>query len=199
MKWGDPTDPFLLHEWVGPPGLSGNGKGKGGKGDGKGKVNVSFYYGEGKGGKGGKCDDWMTTLGNEAFRGVADAMAGAIGRVMKAAYFQGHADGVADEREGLTEGKGKKGSFFGPPAEGSFFWTPAPGESSSSGSQKSRHANSPAEGDESGRKAPRRRDWRDGDGERDEENDGHESRPGVQSDNGSLGSEDRRAFDAEHD
>ena len=172
---------------IGPHGTSGNGKGKGGKGDGKGKVNVSFYYGEGKG---GKWNDWMTTVGNEAFRGVADAMPGAIGRVMKAAYFQGHADGVADEREGLTEGKGKKGFIFE---------TTAPGESSSSGSQKRRHANSPAEGDESGRKAPRRRDWRDGDRERDEENDGHESRPGVQSDNGSLGSEDRREFDAEQD
>ena len=197
MKWGDPTDPFLLHEWVGPPGLSGNGKGKGGKGDGKGKVNVSFYYGEGKG---GKCDDWMRTLWNQEFTRVASAMADSIGQVMKVAYFKGHDDGVADERERLTEGKGKKGSFFGPPAEGSFFWTPAPvRESSSSGSQQSRHANSPAEGDESGRKAPRRSDWRDGDGERDEENDGHESRPGVQSDNGSLGSEDRREFDAEQD
>ena len=61
-------------------------------------------------------------------------MADSIGQVMKVAYFKGHDDGVADEREGLTEGKGKKGSFIGPPAEGSFFWTPAPGESSSSGS-----------------------------------------------------------------
>ena len=100
MKWGDPTDPFLLHEWVGPPGLSGNGKGKGGKGDGKGKANVRLGR------------EWMNAVGNEAFRGVADAMAGAIGRVMKAAYFQVHADGVADEREGLTEGKGKKGFIF---------------------------------------------------------------------------------------
>ena len=130
---------------IGPHGTSGNGKGKGGKGDGKGS-------------KGGKCDDWMRTLWNQEFTRVASAMADSIGQVMKVAYFKGHDDGVADEREGLTEGKGKKGSFFGPPAEGSFFWTPAPGESSSSGSHKKRHANSPAEGDESGRKAPRRRD-----------------------------------------
>ena len=151
MKWGDPTDPFLLHEWVGPPGLSGNGKGKGGKGDGKGKVNVSFYYGEGKG---GKCDDWMRTLWNQEFTRVASAMADSIGQVMRVAYFKGHDDGVADEREGLTQGKGKKGFIFE---------TTAPGESSSPGSPKRRHANSLAEGDESGRKAPRRRDWRDGD------------------------------------
>ena len=162
---------------IGPHGTSGNGKGKGGKGDGKGS-------------KGGKCDDWMRTLWNQEFTRVASAMADSIGQVMKVAYFKGHDDGVADEREGLTEGKGKKGFIFE---------TTAPGESSSSGSQKRRHANSPAEGDESGRKAPRRRDWRDGDGERDEENDGHESRPGVQSDNGSLGSEDRWEFDAEQD
>ena len=178
------------HEWVGPPGLSGNGKGKGGKGDGKGKVYVSFYYGEGKGGKGGECAAWMATLGNEAFRGVAGAMAGAIGRVMKEAYVQGHADGVADEREGLTGGKGKKGFIFE---------RTAPGESSSSGSRKRRHGNSPAEGDESGRQSPRKRDRRDDDGERDEENGGHESRPGVQSDNGSLGREDRWELDAEQD
>ena len=110
---------------IGPHGTSGNGKGKGGKGDGKGS-------------KGGKCDDWMRTL-------IADS----IGHVMKGAwlaYLKGHDDGVADEREGLTEGK--EGSFFGPPAEGSFFWTPAPGESSSPGCPKRRHAN--AEGDESG-------------------------------------------------
>ena len=160
---------------IGPHGTSGNGKGKGGKGDGKGS-------------KGGKCDDWMRTLWNQEFTRVASAMADSIYQVMEVAYFKGHDDGVADERERLTEGKGKKGSFFGPLAEGSFFWTAAPGESSSSGSQKKRHANSPAEGDESGRKAPRRRDWRDGDGERDEENDGDDSRPGVQSDY-SLGSE----------
>ena len=47
---------------IGPHGTSGNGRGKGGKGDGKGKVNVSSYYGEGKG---GKCGDWMRTLSNE--------------------------------------------------------------------------------------------------------------------------------------
>ena len=155
---------------IGPHGTSGNGKGKGGKGDGKGS-------------KGGKCDDWMRTL-------IADS----IGHAMKVAwlaYLKGHDDGVADEREGLTEGKGKKGFISE---------TTAPGESSSSGSQKRRHANSPAEGDESGRKAPRRRDWRDGDGERDEENDGHESRPGVQSDKGSLAPmEDRWEVDAEQD
>ena len=185
MKWGDPTYPFLLHEWVGPPGLSGNGKGKGGKGDGKGKVNVSFYYGEGKG---GKCDDWMRTLWNQEFTRVASAMADSIGQVMRVAYFKGHDDGVADEREGLTGGKGKKGFIFE---------TTAPGESSSFGSHNKRHANSPAEGDESGRQALRRRDWRDGDGERDGENDGE--RDGEQSDNGSLGSEDRREFDAEQD
>jgi len=167
------------HEWVGPPGLSGNGKGKGGKGDGKGKVNVSFYYGEGKG---GKCDDWMTTVGNEAFRGVADAMAGAIGRVMKAAYFQGHADGVADEREGLTEGKGKKGRHKGKEKEPKEETT-APGESSSSGSHNKRHANSPAEGDESGSKAARSdtRDRQDGDGGQYEENDGYESQYSLDS------------------
>ena len=187
MMYGPSDVPFRVGtSSIGPHGTS--GKGKGGKGDGKGKVNVSFYYGEGKGGNGGECDDWMTTLGNEAFRGVADAMAGAIGRVMKAAYFQGHADGVADEREGLIEGKGKKGFIFE---------TTAPGESSSSGSHNKRHANSPAEGDESGRQALRRRDWRDGDGERDGENDGE--RDGEQSDNGSLGSEDRMYFDAEQD
>ena len=170
---------------IGPHGTSGNGKGKGGKGDGKGKVNVSFYYGEGKG---GKCDDWMRTLWNQEFTIVASAMADSIGQVMKVAYFKGHDDGVADEREGLTEGKGKKGFIFE---------TTAPGESSSSGSHNKRHANSPAEGDESGRQALRRRDWRDGDGERDGENDGE--RDGEQSDNGSLGSEDRRLFDAEQD
>ena len=143
---------------IGPHGTSGNGKDKGGKGDGKGS-------------KGGKCDDWMRTLWNQEFTRVASAIADSIGQVMKVAYFKGHDDGVADEREGLTEGKGKKGSFFGPPAEGSFFWTPAPGESSSAGAPKRRHANS--EGDESGIKAPRRSDWRrDGDGERDVENDG---------------------------
>ena len=197
MMYGPSDVPFRVGtSSIGPHGTSGNGKGKGGKGDGKGKVNVSSYYSEGKG---GKCDDWMRTLWNQEFTRVASAMADSIGQVMEVAYFKGHDDGVADEREGLTEGKGKKGSFFGPPADGSFFWTPAPGESSSSGSQKRRHANSPAEGDESGRKAPRRRDWRDGDGERDEENDGHESRPGVQSDKGSLGSEDRWEFDAEQD
>ena len=195
MMYGPSDVPFRVGtSSIGPHGAS--GKGKGGKGGGKGKVNVSSYYSEGKG---GKCDDWMRTLWNQEFTRVASAMADSIGQVMKVAYFKGHDDGVADEREGLTEGKGKKGSFFGPPAEGSFFWTPAPGESSSSGSQKSRHANSPAEGDESGRQALRRRDWRDGDGERDEENDGHESRPGVQSDKGSLGSEDRWEFDAEQD
>ena len=133
---------------IGPHGTSGNGKGKGGKGDGKGS-------------KGGKGDDWIRVL-------IADF----IGHFMKVAwlaYLKGHDDGVADEREGLTEGK--EGSFFGPPADGSVFWTPAPGESSSPGSPKRRHANS--EGDESGRKAPRRSDWRrDGDGERDVENDG---------------------------
>ena len=165
MKWGDPAGPFLLHEWVGPPGLSGNGKGKGGKGDGKGKVNVSSYYSEGKG---GKCDDWMRTLWNQEFTRVASAMADSIGQVMKVAYFKGHDDGVADEREGLTEGKGKKGFISE---------TTAPGESSSSGSQKRRHANSPAEGDESGRKAPRRRDWRDCDGERGEEREVKRNRP----------------------
>ena len=186
MMYGPSDVPFRVGtSSIGPHGTS--GKGKGGKGDGKGKVNVSSYYSEGKG---GKCDDWMRTLWNQEFTRVASAMADSIGQVMKVAYFKGHDDGVADEREGLTEGKGKKGFIFE---------TTAPGESSSSGSQKRRHANSPAEGDESGRKAPRRRDWRDGDGERDEENDGHESRPGVQSDNGSLDSEDRRAFDAEHD
>ena len=143
---------------IGPHGTSGNGKGKGGKGDGKGSKGGK---GDGKGSKGGKCDDWMRTL-------IADS----IDHVMKVAwlaYSKGHDDGVADEREGLTEGK--EGSFFGPPAEGSFFWTPAPGESSSPGCPKRRHAN--AEGDESGTKAPGRSDWgRDGDGERDVENDG---------------------------
>ena len=127
--------------------------------------------GKGKGGKGGKCDDWMRQSWKWHTLRVASAMADSIGQVMKVACFKGHDDGVADEREGLTEGKGKKGSFFGPLAEGSFFWTPAPGESSSPGSPKRRHANS--EGDESGIKAPRRSDWRrDGDGERDVENDG---------------------------
>ena len=185
----EPSDvPFRVGtSSIGPHGTSGNGKGKGGKGDGKGKVNVSFYYGEGKG---GKCGDWMRTLWNEEFTKVASAMADSIGQVMRVAYFTGHDDGVADEREGLTGGKGKKGFIFE---------RTAPGESSSSGSRKRRHGNSPAEGDESGRQAPRRRDRRDDDGERDEENGGHESRPGVQSDNGSLDSEDRRAFDAEHD
>ena len=151
MMYGPSDVPFRVGtSSIGPHGTSGNGKGKGGKGDGKGS-------------KGGKCDDWMRTL-------IADS----IDHVMKVAwlaYSKGHDDGVADEREGLTEGKGKKGSFFGPPAEGSFFWTPAPGESSSPGCPKRRHANS--EGDESGTKAPRRSDWRrDGDGERDVENDG---------------------------
>ena len=129
---------------IGPHGTSGNGKGKGGKGDGKGS-------------KGGQCDDWMRTLWNQEFTRVASAMADSIDQVMQVAYFKGHDDGVADEREGLTEGKGKKGSFFWPPAEGSLAWTPAPGESSSPGSPKRR----------------RRSDWRrDGDGERDVENDG---------------------------
>ena len=167
MMYGPSDVPFRVGtSSIGPHGTS--DKSKGGKGDGKGKVNVSSYYSEGKG---GKCDDWMRTLWNQEFTRVASAMADSIGRVMKVAYLKGHDDGVADERERLTEGKGKKGSFFGPPAEGSFFWTPAPGESSSPGSPKRRHANS--EGDESGRKAPRRSDWRrDGDGERDVENDG---------------------------
>ena len=130
MMYGPSDVPFRVGtSSIGPHGTS--GKGKGGKGDGKGKVNVSSYYSEGKG---GKCDDWMRTLWNQEFTRVASAMADSIGQVMKVAYFKGHDDGVADEREGLTEGKGKKGSFFGPPAEGSFFWTPAPGESSSSGS-----------------------------------------------------------------
>ena len=169
MMYGPSDVPFRVGtSSIGPHGTS--GKGKGGKGDGKGKVNVSSYYSEGKG---GKCDDWMRTLWNQEFTRVASAMADSIGQVMKVAYFKGHDDGVADEREGLTEGKGKKGFISE---------TTAPGESSSSGSQKKRHANSPAEGDESGRKAPRRMDWRDGDGERDEENDGDDSRPGVQSD-----------------
>ena len=178
MMYGPSDVPFRVGtSSIGPHGTSGNGKGKGGKGDGKGS-------------KGGKCDDWMGTLWNQEVTRVASAMADSIGQVMRVAYFKGHDDGVADEREGLTEGKGKKGFIFE---------RTAPGESSSPGSRKRRHGNSPAEGDESGRKAPRRRDWRDGDGERDEENDGHESRPGVQSDNGSLGSEDRREFDAEQD
>ena len=90
-------------------------------------------------------------------------MADSIGQVMRVAFFKGHDDGVADEREGLTGGKGKKGFIFE---------TTAPGESSSSGSHNKRHANSPAEGDVPGRTALRRRDWRDGDGERDGENDG---------------------------
>ena len=171
---------------IGPHGTSGNDKGKGGEVDGKGSKGGK---GDGKGSKGGKCDDWMRTL-------IADSVDHVM-NVARLAYSKGHDDGVAAERDGLTDGK--EGSFFGPPAEGSFFWTLAPGESSSSGSQTKRHANSPAEGDESGRKAPRRRDWQDGDGERDEENDGHESRPGVQSDKGSLGSEDRWEFDAEQD
>ena len=186
MMYGPSDVPFRVGtSSIGPHGTS--GKGKGGKGDGKGKVNVSSYYSEGKG---GKCDDWMRTLWNQEFTRVASAMADSIGQVMKVAYLKGHDDGVADEREGLTEGKGKKGFIFE---------TTAPGESSSSGSPNKRHAKSPAEGDESGREAPRRRDWRDGDGERDGENDGHESRPGVQSDKGSLGSEDRWEFDAEQD
>ena len=159
---------------IGPHGTSGNGKGKGGKGDGK-----------------GKWDDWMTTVGNEAFRGVADAMAGAIGRVMKAAYFQGHADGVADEREGLTEGKGKKGRHKGKEKEPKEETT-APGESSSSGSHNKRHANSPAEGDESGSKAARSdtRDRQDGDGGQYEENDGYESQYSLDSET-QRGLEDR--------
>ena len=159
------------HEWVGPPGLSGNGKGKGGKGDGKGKVNVSFYYGEGKG---GKCDDWMRTLWNQEFSRVASAMAGSIGQVMRVAYLTGHAGAVADEREGPTEGKGKKGFIFE---------TTAPGESSSSGSHNKRHANSLAEGDESGSKAARSdtRDRQDGDGGQYEENDGYESQYSLDS------------------
>ena len=158
------------HEWVGPPGLSGNGKGKGGKGDGKGEVNPRLGR------------EWMNSVGNEAFRGVADAMAGAIGRVMKAAYFQGHADGVADEREGLTEGKGKKGRHKGKEKEPKEETT-APGESSSSGSHNKRHANSPAEGDESGSKAARSdtRDRQDGDGGQYEENDGYESQYSLDS------------------
>ena len=111
--------------------LAGKGKGKGGKGDGKGS-------------KGGKCDEWMRTLWNQEFTRVASAMADSIGQVMKVAYFKGHDDGVADERERARRGQGQEmGSFFGLLAEGSFFWTPAPGESSSSGSQKRRHANSP--------------------------------------------------------
>ena len=158
MMYGPSELPFRVGtSAIGPHGTSGNGKGKGGKGDGK-----------------GKWDDWMTTVGNEAFRGVAGAMAGAIGRVMKEAYFQGHADGVADEREGLTEGKGKKGFIFE---------TTAPGESSSSGSHNKRHANSPAEGDESGSKAARSdtRDRQDGDGGQDGENDGYESQYSLDS------------------
>ena len=194
MMYGPSDVPFRVGtSSIGPHGTS--GKGKGGKGDGKGKVNVSSYYSEGKG---GKCDDWMRTLWNQEFTRVASAMADSIGQVMKVAYFKGHDDGVADEREGLTEGKGKKGRHKGKEKEPKEETT-APGESSSSGSHNKRHANSPAEGDESGRQALRRRDWRDGDGERDEENDGHESRPGVQSDNGSLDSETRREFDAEQD
>ena len=109
---------------IGPHGTS--GKGKGGKGDGKGKVNVSSDYSEGKG---GKCDNWMRTLWNQEFTRCASAMADSIGQVMKVAYFKGHDDGVADEREGLTEGKGKKGFISE---------TTAPGESSSSGSEETR-------------------------------------------------------------
>ena len=166
MLYGPSDVPFRVGtSSIGPHGTS--GKCKGGKGDGKGKVNVSSYYSEGKG---GKCDDWMRTLWNQEFTRVASAMADSIGQVMKVAYFKGHDDGVWDERHGLAEVMTRA------------YGTLAPGESSSSGSYNKRHANSLAEGDESGRKALRRRDWRDGDGERDEENDGHESRPGVQSD-----------------
>ena len=68
MKYGDPTDPFLLHEWVGPPGLSGNGKGKGGKGDSKGNEVGS---------------DQLQRL--EEFGAVADAMAASFFRVMSEA------------------------------------------------------------------------------------------------------------------
>ena len=169
---------------VDPQGTSGNGKGEGdgsstvraepypatsGKGDGKGKEKVSFCYG---GGQGDKCDDWMTMVWEEAFRGVADAMARTIGHAMQAAYFQGHADGVSDERQRLVGGKGKRESFLGPSAEeGSFFSAHAPDESVASGSQPRRgRADSLAEGDGSRRKA-RRRDERDrqgGDGGQDE-------------------------------
>ena len=181
---------------VGPQGTSGNGKGKGGKGDGKGKEKVSFCYG---GGQGDKCDDWMTMVWEEAFRGVADAMARTIGHAMQAAYFQGHADGVSDERQRLVGGKGKRESFLGPSAEeGSFFSAHAPDESVASGSQpRRRRADSLAEGDGSRRKA-RRRDERDrqgGDGGQDEKmiDDGDELGPGVQSDN-SLDSETREGL-----
>jgi len=106
---------------IGPHGTS--GKGKGGKGDGKGKVNVSSYYSEGKG---GKCDDWMRTLWNQEFTRVASAMADSIGQVMKVAYFKGHDDGVADEREGLTEGKGKNGVLLWATCRGFFILDACP-------------------------------------------------------------------------
>ena len=170
MMYGPSDVPFRVGtSSIGPHGTS--GKGKGGKGDGKGKVNVSSYYSEGKG---GKCDDWMRTLWNQEFTRVASAMADSIGQVMRVAYFKGHEDGVADEREGLTEGKGKKGFIFE---------TTAPGESSSSGSHNKRHANSPAEGDKSGSKAARSdtRDRQDGDGGQYEENDGYESQYSLDS------------------
>ena len=97
MMYGPSDVPFRVGtSSIGPHGTSGNGKGKGGKGDGKGS-------------KGGQCDDWMRTLWNQEFTRVASAMADSIGQVMKVAYFKGHDDGVADEREGLTEGKGKNG------------------------------------------------------------------------------------------
>ena len=99
-------------------------------------------------------------------------MARTIGHAMQAAYFQGHADGVSDERQRLVGGKGKRESFLGPSAEeGSFFSAHAPDESVASGSQpRRRRADSLAEGDGSRRKA-RRRDERDrqgGDGGQDE-------------------------------
>ena len=160
MMYGPSDVPFCVGtSSIGPHGTS--DKGKGGKGDGKGS-------------KGGKCDDWMRTLWNQEFTRVASAMADSIGQVMRVAYFKGHDDGVADEREGLTEGKGKKGFISE---------TTAPGESSSSGSHNKRHANSPAEGDESGSKAARSdtRDRQDGDGGQYEENDGYESQYSLDS------------------
>ena len=97
IMYGPSDVPFCVgSSSIGPHGTSGNGKGKGGKGDGKGS-------------KGGKCDDWMRTLWNQEFTRVASALADSIGQVMKMAYFKGHDDGVADERGGLTEGKGKNG------------------------------------------------------------------------------------------
>ena len=170
MMYGPSDVPFRVGtSSIGPHGTSGNGTG--GKGDGKGKVNVSSYYSEGKG---GKCDDWMRTLWNQEFTRGASAMADSIGQVMKVAYFKGHDDGVWDERQGLAEGNGKRGFIFG---------TLAPGESSSSGSHNKRHANSPAEGDESGSKAARSdtRDRQDGDGGQYEENDGYESQYSLDS------------------